>query len=75
MFIVCQTLQKCTVMTPRSSLHLGICKQLQCSNMVSVGQGPLQSVMAGQKWGSPQAGEEQRAMNMEVFLEDMKHDR
>lgn len=43
--------------------------------MVSVGQGPLQSVMAGQKWGSPQAGEEQRAMNMEVFLEDMKHDR
>lgn len=35
----------------------------------------LQSAIAGQSWDSPQAGEEQRAMNdMEVFLEDMKHD-
>lgn len=69
------SVQKCTVITPRSSLHLGIYKQLQCSNLVSVGQGALQTAIAGQSWGSPQVGKEQRAMNMDVFSEDMKHGR
>lgn len=66
--------QECTVITPESSLYLEMYKKLQLSNMVSVWQRELHSAITGQKCCSLQPGEQQRAMDTKVFLEDMKHD-